>query len=153
MYEYPLLFKLIKQKNSYFQTLSDVTGTCNIFYPENILSSLTFSSGQAETRQILTFKTNLQLFTKQEIIGIARKRMICLSMYHRDRICRVFGSSLRANPPSLSLSPPHISTLVRLLPDHRLSNRLYELNKTIQLSWLNDSLGTYKLKCKKLMLV
>ena len=34
-----------------------------------------------------------------------------------------------------------------------LSNRLYVLNKTIKLSWLNDSLGTYKLKCKKLMLV
>ena len=34
-----------------------------------------------------------------------------------------------------------------------LSNRLYVLNKTIPLNWLYDSIGTYKVKCKRLMLV
>ena len=34
-----------------------------------------------------------------------------------------------------------------------LSNRLYAINKSIPLSWLNDSLSTFKVKCKKLMLV
>ena len=34
-----------------------------------------------------------------------------------------------------------------------LSNRLSLLNKTIPLNWLNESLCTYKVKCKKLMLL
>ena len=36
---------------------------------------------------------------------------------------------------------------------NRLSNRLYVLNKAIPLNWLNDSLSTYKIKCKKLLLM
>ena len=36
---------------------------------------------------------------------------------------------------------------------NRLSNRLYVLNKAIPLDWLNDSSSTYKIKCKKLMLM
>ena len=32
-----------------------------------------------------------------------------------------------------------------------LSNRLYELNKTIPLNWLNDSIGKYKVKCKRII--
>ena len=32
-----------------------------------------------------------------------------------------------------------------------LSNRLYLLNKTIPLQWLNESLCTFKVKCKELM--
>ena len=35
----------------------------------------------------------------------------------------------------------------------RQSNRLNMLNKTIPLNWLNDSIGTYQVKLKKLMLV
>ena len=32
-----------------------------------------------------------------------------------------------------------------------LSNRLYLVNKTIPLQWLNESLNTFKVKCKELM--
>ena len=34
-----------------------------------------------------------------------------------------------------------------------LANRLNPLNKTLPLGWLNDSLCSFKIKCKKLMLL